>query len=183
MPLLVTISREGSVSTETRRAAVTALTGLVALALPGAIASSDLADAALVDLGALVECDAQETGCPEDDLEPREQIGIVATDDRQPGDPRGGLPATPSSWSLNLVENVDTVYLSTATAGPHGRLRRYLLPASAFANASFQPSLMSATCDFMQCAIAPLPGLTSAQNCLTSALQALPTAAARMIAT
>ena len=68
LPLLVTISREGSVSTETRRAAVTALTGLVALALPGAIASSDLADAALVDLGALVECDAQETGCPEDDL-------------------------------------------------------------------------------------------------------------------
>ena len=64
MPLLVTISREGSVSTETRRAAVTALAGLVALAPPGAIASSYLANAALVDLGALVECDAQETGCP-----------------------------------------------------------------------------------------------------------------------
>jgi hypothetical protein len=59
----------------------------------------------------------------------------------------------------------------------------YLLPASAFANASLQSSLMSAVWDFMQSAIAPLPGLTSAQNCLTSALQALPTAAARMIAT
>jgi hypothetical protein len=83
----------------------------MALALPGAIAASDLADTALVDLGALVECDAQETGCPEDDLEPREQNGIVATNDRQPGDPRGGLRATPSSRPLNLVENVDTVYL------------------------------------------------------------------------
>ena len=31
-------------TTETRRAAVTALAGLVALALPGAIASSDLAN-------------------------------------------------------------------------------------------------------------------------------------------
>jgi hypothetical protein len=59
----------------------------------------------------------------------------------------------------------------------------YLLPASAFANASLQSSLMSAVCDFMQSAIAPLPGLTSAQNCLTSALQALPIAATRMIAT
>ena len=100
MPLLVTISREGSVSTETRRVAVTALAGLVALALPGAIASSNLANAALVDLGALVECDAQETGCPEDDLEPREQIGIVATNDRQPGDPKGGLPAAPSKSAI-----------------------------------------------------------------------------------
>jgi len=45
----------------------------VALALPGAIASSDVADAALVDLGALAQCDAQETLCPDDDLEPREQ--------------------------------------------------------------------------------------------------------------
>jgi hypothetical protein len=51
----------------------------MALALAGAIASSDFADAALVDLGVLVECDAQETLCSEDDLEPREQIGIVAT--------------------------------------------------------------------------------------------------------
>ena len=50
--------------TETRRAAVTAVAGLMALGFPGAIAS-DLADAALVDLGALVECDAQETVCPE----------------------------------------------------------------------------------------------------------------------
>ena len=69
----------------------------MALALPGAIAPSDVVDAALVDLGALVECDAQETVCPEDDLEPREQNGIIASNDRQPGDPRGGLPATPSS--------------------------------------------------------------------------------------
>jgi hypothetical protein len=56
--------REGSISTETRRAALTALAGLAALALPGAIASSDVADAALVDLGALAQCDAQETLCP-----------------------------------------------------------------------------------------------------------------------
>ena len=81
-----------------RRAAQFALAGASVLAISVvAIASSGVADAALVDLGALVECDAQETGCPEDDLEPREQIGIVATNDRRPGDPRGGLPATPSS--------------------------------------------------------------------------------------
>jgi hypothetical protein len=66
-------------SAETRRGAVTALAGLLALALPGAIASSDIADAALVDLGVLTQCDAQETICPDDGLEPREQIGIVAT--------------------------------------------------------------------------------------------------------
>ena len=58
----------------------------------------------------------------------------------------------------------------------------YLLPASAFAIASLQPSLTSAACDFMQ-SVAPLPGLTSAQNCLMSALQAFLTTAARMIAT
>jgi hypothetical protein len=96
MPLLVTISREGSVSTETRRAAVTALAGLVALALPGAIASSNLANAALVDLGALVECDAHETGCPEDDLEPREQIGIAANRKR------GEVTAEPSGCPCRL---------------------------------------------------------------------------------
>ena len=38
----------------------------------------------------IVECDAQETLCPDDDLEPREQIGIVATNQRQPGDRRDG---------------------------------------------------------------------------------------------
>jgi hypothetical protein len=43
----------------------------LALALPGVIASSDVADAALVDLGTLAPCDAQETLCPDDDLEPR----------------------------------------------------------------------------------------------------------------
>ena len=94
MPPLVTISREGSVSTETRRVAVTALAGLVALALPGTIASSDVAGAALVDLGALAQCDVQETLCPDDDLEPREQIGIVATNQRQPGDRRVGHTAS-----------------------------------------------------------------------------------------
>ena len=82
---LVTIPREGSISNETHRAGLTALAGLMALALPSAIASSGLADAALVDLGALAQCDAQETLCPDDDLAPREQInGIVATKDRQP---------------------------------------------------------------------------------------------------
>jgi hypothetical protein len=40
--------------------------------------SPDVADAALVDLGVLAQCDAQETLCPDYDLEPREQIGIVA---------------------------------------------------------------------------------------------------------
>jgi hypothetical protein len=77
---LLRISGEGSISTETRRAALTALAGLMALALPGTIASSDVAYAALVDLGALAQCDAQETLCPNDDLEPREPINeIVAT--------------------------------------------------------------------------------------------------------
>jgi hypothetical protein len=65
----------------------------VALALPSAIASSGLADAALVDLGTLAQCDAQETLCPDDDLEPREQIGIVAANDRQPGDRHDGRPS------------------------------------------------------------------------------------------
>ncbi len=74
------------ISTETRRAALSALAGLVALALPGAIASSDVADAALIDLGALAQCDAQETLCPDNDLEPFEQTGIVATNDRQLSD-------------------------------------------------------------------------------------------------
>ena len=58
----------------------------MALALPGAIASSDVADAALIDLGALAQCDAQETLCPDNDLEPLEQTGIVATNDRQLSD-------------------------------------------------------------------------------------------------
>lgn len=57
----------------------------MALALPVAMASSDVADAALVDLGILAQCDDQDTLCPDDDLEPREQIGIVATNERQPG--------------------------------------------------------------------------------------------------
>jgi hypothetical protein len=64
-------------STDTRRGALTALAGLLALALPGAIASSDAADGALVDLGVLAQCDDQETLCPED-LEPREQSGNIA---------------------------------------------------------------------------------------------------------
>jgi hypothetical protein len=50
------------------------------------------------------------------------------------------------------------------------------------ASASLQPSLRSAACDFMHDAIAPLPGL-SPQNFVASALQALRTAAVRMIAT
>ena len=75
-----------------RRAALSALAGASVLAISVvAIASSDVADAALVDLGALAECDAQETLCPDDDLEPREQIGIVATNQRQPGDRRDGV--------------------------------------------------------------------------------------------
>jgi hypothetical protein len=68
----------GSITIETRRAALTALVGLMTLALPAAFASSDPADAALVDVGTLAQCNAQETMCPDDDLEPREQIGIVA---------------------------------------------------------------------------------------------------------
>jgi hypothetical protein len=55
--------------------------------------------------------------------------------------------------------------------------------APALAIASLQPSLRSAACDFMHSPTVPLPGLTSAQSFLASALQALPTAAARMIAT
>ena len=83
-----------------RRAAQFALAGASVLAISVvAIASSGVADAALVDLGALVECDAQETGCPEDDLEPREQIGIVATNDRRPRPPKG----RPSGHPLELV--------------------------------------------------------------------------------
>ena len=59
----------------------------------------------------------------------------------------------------------------------------YFLPAPALAIASLQPSLRSAACDFMHSPTVPPPGLTSAQSFLASALQALPTAAARMIAT
>jgi hypothetical protein len=81
-------SREGSVTTEARRA----LAGLAALALIGAIASSEVADAALVDLGALPHCDAQTTLCPDEDLEPREQTDrIVAANDRWPGDRYEGI--------------------------------------------------------------------------------------------
>jgi hypothetical protein len=79
-------------SIETRPAALTALAGLMALALPGAIASSDAVNAALVDLGALVECDAQEIVCPDDELGPREQInGTVAKNYSQPADPRAAF--------------------------------------------------------------------------------------------
>ena len=59
----------------------------------------------------------------------------------------------------------------------------YFLPDPALAIASLQPSLRSAACDFMHSPTVPLPGLTSAQSFLASALHALPTAAARMIAT
>jgi hypothetical protein len=87
-------SREGSVTTEARRAPLTALAGLVALALTGAIAPSDVADAALVDLGAFPQCDAQTTLRPDEDLEPREQIDrIVAANDRRPGDRHDGHTA------------------------------------------------------------------------------------------
>ena len=65
-------------STESHRGALTALAGLMALALPGSIASSVVADAALVDLGVLAQCDAEETLCPDEELEPHERIGIVA---------------------------------------------------------------------------------------------------------
>jgi hypothetical protein len=80
--------REGSVNTEARRA----LAGLAALALIGASAPSEVADAALVDLGALPQCDAQTTLCPDEDLEPREQTDrIVAANDRWPGDRYEGI--------------------------------------------------------------------------------------------
>src|SRR4029077_10119020 len=60
---------------------------------------------------------------------------------------------------------------------------RYFLPAPDLASASLQPSLRSAACDLMHDAMAPLPGFASPQSFLASALQALPTAATRMIAT
>lgn len=59
----------------------------MALALPGAIASSDVADAALVDLGTLAQCDAQQTLCPDDSWEPRDQMGIVAKNGQLSGRP------------------------------------------------------------------------------------------------
>jgi hypothetical protein len=52
-----------------------------------------------------------------------------------------------------------------------------LLPAVAVDKASLQGSLTSLKCVFMQVSMRPPPGFTSAQNCLTSALQALPIAA------
>jgi hypothetical protein len=73
-------------STESHRGALTALAGLLALGLPGAIASSVVADAALVDLGVLAQCDAEETLCPDEELEPHERIGIVAVARRRPGE-------------------------------------------------------------------------------------------------
>ncbi len=88
--------------TETRRAAVTAVAGLMALAFPGAIAS-DLADAALVDLGALVECDAQETVCPEalGYLSPQQPDLHMTHAGVPPKRPQSSRPATRnqrSSW-------------------------------------------------------------------------------------
>ena len=98
----------------------------MALAFPGAIASSDVVDAALVDLGALVECDTQESVCQEDELEPREQInGIVATNDRQPCDPHEAAFG-PHFRPVNLVENVDTVYLHAIEFRPDDLAARYV---------------------------------------------------------
>src|SRR5271167_4397924 len=77
----------------TGRSAPIALAGTSVLAVAAlvAIASSAVADAALVDLGAVAECDVQEAACPDEDHQQfelfhdqhwrlREQIdGIVAT--------------------------------------------------------------------------------------------------------
>ena len=76
----------------TRCVAMIALAGASLLAIPiVAIQSSAVADAALVDLGAIAECDIQEAACPDEDYQQfelrhdehwrlREQInGIVAT--------------------------------------------------------------------------------------------------------
>src|SRR5208337_3989877 len=79
-------------------------------------------------------------------------------------------------------ERTSNARASAKTAPRGGVSTRYLLPACTFATASLHPSLTSAMCDCKQ-AVAALPDLESAQNCFTSALQALPTAAARTIAT
>ena len=106
IPPLATIPREGSISTETRRAALTAFAGLMALALLGAIASSDFADATVVDLGTLTQCDAQQTLCPDDSWEPRDQMGIVAKNGQLSERPSfrgtaflGGATNRPMCWA------------------------------------------------------------------------------------
>jgi hypothetical protein len=77
----------------------------MALALPGAIASSRVADAALIDLGVLAQCDAEETLCPGDDLEPREQIGIVAATRslRRPGEGNSDASIRPPGKAPRLT--------------------------------------------------------------------------------
>lgn len=66
---------------------------------------------------------------------------------------------------------------------PKGNFQAGYLPPPALAKASLQASLISAACDFMQAAIAPPALLASPHSLFSSALHALPTAAARMIAT
>ena len=110
-----------------------------------AIASSGVADAALVDLGALVECDAQETGCLKTTRAAR-----TDRDCRHERSPARRPKGRPSGRPLESVtepcrERRHDLFVH-CDRGPHGRLRRYLLPASAFANASLQPSLMSGIC-------------------------------------
>jgi hypothetical protein len=105
----------------------------------------------------------------------------------------GGFPAVSHSNACGVA---DAMRLSLArpslharpgcrlAAGAHRRLTEpggdYFPPV--LASASLQPLLRSAACDRMHCAVALLPGL-SPQNFVASALQALRTAAVRMIAT
>lgn len=88
------------------RSPVTAFAGLMALALLGAIASSDFADATVVDLGTLTQCDAQQTLCPDDSWEPRDQMGIVAKNGQLSERPSfrgtaflGGATNRPMCWA------------------------------------------------------------------------------------
>jgi hypothetical protein len=86
----------------------------------------------------------------------------------------GGFPAVSHNNACGVA---DEMRRSRATPEPGGD---YFPPV--LASASLQPSLRSAACDLMHCAVALLPGL-SPQNFVASALQALRTAAVRMIAT
>lgn len=103
------------------------------------------------------------------------RAGVNKPTTRRTSSGSGGFP----TLSHNNARGVaDEIRRSQATPEPADGYFPLVL-----ASASLQASLRSVACDFMHCAKLPLPGFTSAQSFFSSALQALPTAAARMIAT
>jgi hypothetical protein len=78
--------------------------------------SSDVADAALVDLGVLAQCDAQETLCPDDDLEPRELTGNMAAARglRRPGEGYSDVIFPVHRFALHQLYQLSGEHISCA---------------------------------------------------------------------